>query len=514
MKRKRGLFGPISIGAEKYWYIDLISAPLRRAHIRPFTRGGLVRRASKFEMENSGLSIQANPVPPQKSLRYDYTKGSISRGIARLGAPIFGESVAFNTDSLVEVFWVGHLGPEYLAAMALSFMLFMFVKMMTYGIRIVGQALVAQRIGKGDEEGAALMAGQAIAISFVLSLTITFLCLWFTPWIISLMTSDPRLFRLGVAYLYAIFAFFVVIDAGALLGHLLRGAGEAGYAFMGTAAGTIVTFMCMPLFIFGAGAVPRLELAGVGVAVGLGRIAGLAVVFFLILTGRTRLPLRFRHLRPRVEWVKLFASLAWPVSTQNVLEGGVNLVLLRMLSAFGPFVLAAWGIGNRVVFVARQPGFVLQVAVRTMVGQNLGANLPERAKLSIRTSLIAAIVLSVITTTIVFVWAPAVVAFFGMKGEAALVGTLCLRILIWGVVFETAFRVLTGAFQGAANTKPPMIADFAGRGGILLPGAYLVSAVFGYGAAGIWWMVVGSQLVGFASLIFWFHAKNPLSRKQ
>ncbi len=460
------------------------------------------------------MSIQANSVPPRKPLRYDFTKGSISRGIARLSAPIFGESLAFNTDSLVEVFWVGRLGPEYLAAMALSFMSYMFVRMITFGIRVVGQALVAQRIGKGDEEGAALMAGQAIAISFALSLAITLLSLWLTPWIISLMTSDPRLIRLGMAYLYAIFAFFVFIDAGALLAHLLRGAGEARYAFMGTAAATIVTFLCMPLFILGAGPVPDLELAGVGVAVGLGRIAGLAVMFSLILAGRSRLALRFRHLRLRVEWVKLFASLAWPVSTQNVLERGANLVVLRMLSPFGPFVLAAWGIGNRVTFVARQPGFVFQAAIRTMVGQNLGANLPERAKLSLRISLIAAVVLSVVTTTSIFVWASAVVAFFGVKGEAALIGSLCLRILIWGVVFEAAFRVLTGAFQGAANTKPPMIADFAGRWGILLPGAYLASAVFGYGAVGIWWMVVGSQMAGFALLIFWFYAKNPLPRRE
>ena len=95
-----------------------------------------------------------------------------------------------------------------------------------------------------------------------------------------------------------------------------------------------------------------------------------------------------------------------------------------------------------------------------------------------------------------------------------MIGSLCLRILIWGVIFETAFRVLTGAFQGAANTKPPMIADFTGRWGILLPGAYLASTVFGYGAVGIWWVVVGSQLAGFSLLIFWFYAKNPLSRKQ
>ncbi len=82
------------------------------------------------------------------------------------------------------------------------------------------------------------------------------------------------------------------------------------------------------------------------------------------------------HLRPRRALLVRIAELFWPVTVQSLLERGANLVILRVLSIFGAYALAAWGLGNRVILTARIPGMGIHTAVRTMVGQNIGAGLP------------------------------------------------------------------------------------------------------------------------------------------
>ena len=144
-------------------------------------------------------------------------------------------------------------------------------------------------------------------------------------------------------------------------------------------------------------------------------------------------------------------------------------------------------------------------AVRTMVGQNIGAGLPERAQKSVWLGLWAVALFVGATSIALYFAADAVVRFFGMQGEAARIGAMCLRFLSVGVPFDACRRVLAGAFQGASNPKPPMLAVAAARWGVQIPGAYLAGVVLGMGGAGVWGAVSGSQIFGSCVMItlFW-----------
>jgi Na+-driven multidrug efflux pump len=108
------------------------------------------------------------------------------------------------------------------------------------------------------------------------------------------------------------------------------------------------------------------------------------------------------------------------------------------------------------------------------------------------------------TTSLLFTWAEQIILFFGMSGEAVPTGVICLQILCVGTVFEGTRRVLSGIFEGASQTKPPMIIEAVIRWGFLLPLAYAVGVTLGHGAEGIWWAVAGSQIIGGLALFTWF----------
>ena len=436
--------------------------------------------------------------------RYDYTKGSIGVGLFRLAVPSCLEPIAWNADTLVEIFWVGRLGPEYLAAVSLSFMIIFFFRAVGFGIRIAGSALVAQRIGAGEPESASHVAGQSFLLAGVYYLAISILgCMLSAP-LLGLLTSDVAVIRVGVGYLQASFLTIAFVDGIFTISHQLKAAGEPGKSLIGLGISTVMSVTFIPLFIFGLGPFPGLGLPGSAFGIGLGRIFGIFIVLWILTSGRSRLRIRLFHLKPHAETMRRIILLGWPAAAQNLLERGALLILLKILALFGPLVLAAWAIGNRLGTVSRLPGFGIQSAVRTMVGQNIGANLPERALKSVHLAMAGLFVIMCGVTILLYFYAQEIVLIFGMRGEGIDVGVICVRIITIGTLFEAIRRMLAGAFQGAANTKPPMIVEAFIRWGFQIPLAYMAALPLGFGAAGVWGAMTISHFMGGVCLLVWF----------
>ena len=438
-----------------------------------------------------------------KSTRgYDYTRGSIGWALTRLSVPICGERILRNLDGIFEIYWLGQMGPEFMAAASLGFITLLFIRSAPFGLRIAGQALVAQRVGAGDGEGASIMAGQTIFLVGVFSLIATFLGILLAPFMMDLMTRDPRLAALGVVYIRAGFAVLLAAEAMFVIGQILRGTGEPGITIAGVITSTVLTLIFIPLLMFGFGPVPALGLAGSFLGIGVGRLGGFLTMLTFIVKGKSRLRLRWADLRPRASEISRVARLAWPAMAQNLLERSALVLMVRMLSPFGPSALAAWSIGNRVTMIARMPSFGLQSSVRTLVGQNMGAEKPERVARTVWLSVAALVILMTVVSFVMFAWAQEIVSFFGMKDDAT--GVMALRILCAGLLMESIRRVMAGAFQGASRSKPPMMVEGVVRWGVQLPAAYLLSFGFSVGAGGVWWAVSGGQILSGALLLGWF----------
>ncbi len=436
--------------------------------------------------------------------RYDYTKGSIGFGLFRLAVPSCLEPIAWNADILVEIFWVGRLGPEYLAAMSLSFMIIFFFRAIGFGIRIAGSALVAQRIGAKEPEQASHAAGQAFVLAGVYYVAISILGYVLSSHLLGLLTSDANVMRVGVGYLQASFLTIAFVDGIFTVSHKLKAAGEPGKSLIGLGISTLLSITFIPLLIFGLGPFSGFGLPGSAVGIGIGRVIGILVVLWILTSGRSRIRIRWIHLKPHAQTMRRIIHLGWPAAAQNMLERGALLILLKVLALFGPVVLAAWSIGNRLGTFSRLPGFGIQSAVRTMVGQNIGANRPDRALKSVYLATVGLFVLMCGVTFLLYFYAREIVLIFGMKNEGIDVGVTCVRILSIGTLFEAIRRMLAGAFQGAANTKPPMVVEAFIRWGFQIPLAYFAALPFGFEASGVWAAMTISHLMGCACLLVWF----------
>ena len=439
---------------------------------------------------------------PEK--RYDYTKGSISFGLFRLAVPSCLEPIAWNADILVEIFWVGRLGPEYLAAVSLSFMIIFFFRAIGFGIRIAGSALVAQRIGAKEPERASHVAGQAFLLAGIYYVATSILGYMLSSHLLGLLTSDANVIRVGVGYLQASFLTIAFVDGIFTVSHKLKAAGEPGKSLIGLGVSTLLSITFIPLLVFGLGPFTGFGLPGSAIGIGIGRIIGILVVLWILTSGRSRLRIRWIHLKPHAQTMRRIILLGWPAAAQNLIERGALLILLKILALFGPLVLAAWSIGNRLGTFSRLPGFGIQSAVRTMVGQNVGANRPDRALKSVYLAMAGLFVMMCGVTFLLYFYAREIVLIFGMENEGVNVGVVCVRILTIGTLFEAVRRMLAGAFQGAANTKPPMVVEAIIRWGLQIPLAYFAALPLGFEAAGVWGAMTISHLMGGVCLLVWF----------
>jgi Na+-driven multidrug efflux pump len=210
---------------------------------------------------------------------------------------------------------------------------------------------------------------------------------------------------------------------------------------------------------------------------------------YLLSRGDGRIVIRREHLRldPRVmlNMVRLSGSAVFQTLIATTSWVGV----VRVLATFGSVAVAGCTIAIRIVMFVLLPSWGLSNAAATLVGQNLGANRPDRAESSVwRACLYNSVVLGVISLVFI-IWAEGVVAQFTTDPAVAPIATRGLRIISGGFVFYASGYVLSQSFNGAGDTMTPTFINLFCFWLGELPLAYLLARPFGLGPSGVFWAI-------------------------
>jgi Na+-driven multidrug efflux pump len=139
------------------------------------------------------------------------------------------------------------------------------------------------------------------------------------------------------------------------------------------------------------------------------------------------------------------------------------------------FLLPAWGMSN---------------AAATLVGQNLGAALPERAVRSVRTVAWYNAVFMAVVTLIFLVASEPIVTFLNKDPQVVSMATHALHIITLGYVFYGVGMVLTSSFNGAGDTRTPTIINLFCFWAFQIPLAYVLAITLGFGPTGVFTAIV------------------------
>jgi len=430
-----------------------------------------------------------------RGTRHDYTSGTVGRAIFLLALPMVVEMSMESIFAVVDVFFVGRLGAAAVATVGLTESLMIVIYTIAFGLSIGASATVARRIGEKDSDGAARAAVQVLLLGVLLSTVLCIAGAVWAPQLLTLMGADDTVLREGTMYARVTLGGSATAFLLFLVNAVFRGAGDAAVAMRVLILGNGINCVLDPALIFGLGPFPEFGLTGAAIATTIGRGVGLIYALLLLTRGTGQLAVRAKHLAIEASTMLNIARLSGWGTVQVALSSMSWIALVRIVSDFGSTALAGYTIAIRVVLFALMPAFGIGAAAATMVGQSLGAKLPDRAERSVWTAVKLNVLLLGSAGVVFLVFAPLIVSLFTAAPDVARVAVYGLRMIGLGFPVYALGMVFEQSFNGAGDTRTPTLINVLCFWIVQIPLAWLLSARLGFEERGVFIAVPAAYAV-------------------
>jgi MATE family, multidrug efflux pump len=434
----------------------------------------------------------------------DYTTAPVGRAVILLAVPMVVEMAMESIFAVADVFWVSHLGADAVATVGLTESMLTIIYTAAMGLSIGATALVSRRIGEQNPEGAAHAAGQSILLGLAMSAAIAVVAAPNAPALLRLMGASDSVVQSGSGFTRIMLGGNATVLLLFLLNAVFRGAGDAAIAMRVLVLGNLLNIVLGPCFIFGLGPFPEMGVAGASLATNVGRGTAVLYQVYTLATGRGRVKVGLRHLRLDLGAMAAVFRLSGVGTFQILISTASYIGLVRILSDFGSAALAGYTIGIRLIIFAILPAYGISNAAATMVGQNLGAERPDRAEQAVWTAAIYNMVFLGAVGVLFLIAAPFITGLFSTDPVVQPYAVGCLRIVSLGFLFYAYGLVLTAAFNGAGDTWTPTYINLFVFWLFEIPLAWFLATRAGFGARGVFiaLMVSYSALAVVSALLF------------
>ena len=417
------------------------------------------------------------------------TEGDLFRGLIAVAAPIVAGNVLQSVLEMVDLFFVGRLGYEAIAGVAMSSTIVMVLMTIIIGLVTANTAFVSRHYGARDLDMVAKAVYHTLILGLVFSIVLTAVGILFAEDMLLFLGAEPDVAVLGASYLAVLFAGIATMVELWVINSSFQSCGDATTPMLLVVLANILNIVLDPLLIFGYGAVPAFGVAGAAYATVIFRGVAFAIAFALLLSGRTPIPFSLRTTFEGALARRLIL-VAVPNSVQSGLRSVTFMVMMAVVAVFGTAAISAYGIVGRLETVALMPGFGVATATAVLVGQNLGAGKPERAAQGVRLSALMNGGFMALVGVIFFFAAPSLIEIFDPSGTSTEIGMSYMQTVAPFYVFIAVAIVLGFALNGAGDTKRPMYATLFSMVLFQVPLAYILPDLLGIGIIGVWLAVV------------------------
>ncbi|MGZ0747606.1 MATE family efflux transporter [Haloparvum sp. AD34] len=462
----------------------------------------------------------------------DVTSGKLFKPLLLLAMPIVGSMVLQVAYNIADTYWVGRLGSDAVAALSYSWAVVFLMVSIGGGLTTAGTVLIAQHKGADELAKTHHVAGQTLSFVTIVAITFGAIGYLLTPWMMRTIGADPG----GAAYAYAVdytrvifvgvaFMFwFFIYDA------LSRGWGDTKTPLYLMAISVAINVVLDPFLILGFEGNPifgwvgyealqatlyartgfdGFGVAGAAYATVFSRGVGAGIGLFMLFTGRVGLKPSLGDLVLERETVRRILDIGAPTAAEQGSRAFGITVLTAVVALAGANAVAAYGIASRLSSLLFLPALGLARGTETVVGQNLGANQPDRAT---RTAYLSSGMIAVVFVAVIalaYPFAEGIAGFFIDSGspnatEVILMSAGFITIAGPSYVFLGVFQVLLGTFRGAGSTRTAMIFSIQELWLFRIPVAFVLLAVLGMGITGVWYAYIVSYVGSALTTIWWF----------
>lgn len=433
---------------------------------------------------------------------------SLSSQLMRISLPIMVSNLLQTLYTMVDTYFLGRLGKEAISAPSITMNISNFIIVFGTAFSIAGTTMISQAYGadKTNRKRLEFLASQVFFVNVIMSFVVMVLGTVLARPMIDLMQVPSGLtYTYTLQYMTITFLTMPFLFGDFVLRTTLQGVGDSLTPLYVQATAVGLNILLDPIFIFGWGPIPPLAVEGAAWATFIARSISCTVSMILLFSGIKRVRVRFGSMKPHRPTLSLLVRIGLPASFGQSISSLGFAVIQGVVNSFGPAVIAAFGIGNRIQSIFHMPAYGISQGVAILVGKKLGEGDADGAASAAKRGMLISGVFITVGMSLVVLFGRYVMLFFVNDLEVVAHGTQLFYFTAPSVVFFSFYTIVLGAFQGGGETRPVMIMNIVRLWGLRVPLCYILPLVFGLGSQGIWMaMLLSNMLVALWSL-YLFH---------
>jgi putative MATE family efflux protein len=308
----------------------------------------------------------------------------------------------------------------------------------------------------------------------------------------------------------------VVIMMLFIINAVFRSSGDAAISMRVLWIANMLNIVLDPLLIFGIGPFPELGVKGAAVATNIGRGCAVIYQFYLLGKGRYRVKVTADRIVIRIKEVVKLVKLSLGAIGQNIIATSSWIFLVWVVTNLGEEEVAGYTIAIRILIFVLLPSWGMANAAATLVGQNLGAEKPDRAERSAWVVGIGNMVFLGLVS-ILFISIPDAFIGFFIDGATEPVvlqsGVTCLRVVSFGFLIYAMGMVMINSINGAGDTATPVWINFIAFWLLEIPLAFLFTNVLDLYINGVCYAIlIGESALTFIAIAIFRRGKWKLKK--
>ena len=391
---------------------------------------------------------------PKRARDVDMTQGNITRHIISFALPLLVGNVFQQMYNMVDTWVVGnYVSNEAFSAVGsvgpIVNMLIGFFMGLSSGAGVV----ISQYYGARRHQEVRQTVHTALVMTLLLGVVFTGIGLAMIPYMLQLMNTPANVLPESTAYLTIYFSGILGLMLYNIGAGILRAVGDSQRPFYFLVVCAVINTVLDLVFVL----VFRMGVRGVALATIIAQ--GVSAILILITLMRTDECIKLQLGSLKIHWpmLKKIIIAGIPAGIQMAITSFSNVFVQSYINYFGADCMSGWTAYSKIDQLLFLPMQSIALASTTFVGQNLGRNLPDRARAGIKRSLGIAMVATLILMVPVMIFAGPLVAFFNAKPQVVEYGTMLLRLMTPFYVLCCVNQVLGGALRGAGNSKASMV---------------------------------------------------------
>ena len=389
----------------------------------------------------------------------DLTQGSVMGNLLRMSVFLMASMLGQALYLLADMYWVGRLGKESVAAVGLAANLMALTLALTQMMGVGTTTLISHAAGAHNQDRARLIFNQSFVMSIVGGGTLCLVAFLLRHAYCAALAASPQTVQLGTAYLAwfvpALFLQFPLISMGAAL----RGAGVVKPTVVILVLTVLLNLVLAPILIFGWGTGHAFGVRGAAMATFFALVLGVAGMFGYFVFREKYLAFDTSGMRPDFPlWREMF-RIGLPAGAELGILGVYLIVVYASLRHFGAAAQGGFAIGARIMQSLILPAVAVGMANAPIVGQNFSAKHPARVRESFWAACAVGSAVMLLLTALCQAKPAALVSLFSKQDDVVAVAAGYLRLISTTFVATGLIFACTSVFQGLGNTRPPFVSS-------------------------------------------------------